>query len=311
MHDRHDDDYEPIVAPRRRPRDPRYEEVSPLWRTALTIVAVCALVALLAWWWTDRPSSDERETSVQQEPAAPVVPPARDPGTPIEQPARAVPVPAPEFPAEPEDAATPEATAQSASEVVPESDAVPPAQPTPVSVRFTSPDPQVRFELRRASDQAPFSTSNAGDTVEVPPGTYRLTASGAQFERIERDMTFEGERALECAVELCAQRKYDRESLVGQLVEERKCSSTAECQSLFGILSESADDLVRQRDFRTEQCAKWRPGATPEGQWTLNVQCDGAMPETTCGIEIAEGACTHAQPPRSMRGGTCPRVEIK
>ncbi|MBM0103742.1 hypothetical protein JM946_03255 [Steroidobacter sp. S1-65] len=154
-------------------------------------------------------------------------------------------------------------------------------------------------------------TSDAGDTVEVPPGTYRLTASGAQLERFERDITLEGERALEYAIELCTQRKYDRESLVGRLVEQRKCSSAAECQTLFAILSESADELVRQRDFRMEQCAKWRPGATPEGQWTLNIQCDGAMPETTCGIEIAEGECTHAQPPRSTRGGTCPRAEIK
>jgi hypothetical protein len=169
----------------------------------------------------------------------------------------------------------------------------------------------VRFELRRAPDQAPFVTSKAGDTIEVPPGAYRVTASGSQLERFERDVTFEGDRELEYAVELCAQPKYDRESLVGRVVEQRKCSSTAECQALFGILSESADDLVRQRDFRMEQCAKWRPGATPEGQWTLNIQCDGAMPETTCGIEIGEGECTHAQPPRSARGGTCPRAEIK
>jgi hypothetical protein len=131
------------------------------------------------------------------------------------------------------------------------------------------------------------------------------------LERFERDITFEGERALEFAVELCAQRKYDRESLVGRPVEERKCSSAAECQTLFGILSESADELVRQKDFRMEQCAKWRPGATPDGQWTLNIQCDGAMPETTCRVDIGEGECTHAQPPRSMRGGTCPRAEIK
>ena len=323
MRDRHDD-YEPIIAGRRS-REPRREQGPPLWRTVLPVVAVFAVVILVAWWWTSRPPSDEGATNAQQEPAAPetfpethveqeVVPPARDPGAPAEptqQQARPAPAPEPVVPAESEAAPTPEATAQSAPEVVPESDAAPPAPPTSVAVRFTSPDSQVRFELRRAPDQAPFLTSKAGDTVEVPPGTYRVTASGSQLERFERDVTFEGDRTLEYAVELCAQRKYDRESLVGQLVEERKCSSAAECQTLFAILSEYADELVRQREFRMEQCVKRRAGATPDGQWTLNIECDGAMPETTCGIEIAEGECTHAQPPRSMRGGTCPRGEIK
>lgn len=323
MRDRYDG-YEPIIADRRS-REPRREEGPPLWRTALAVAAVFAVVIVFVGWWMSRPSSDESATSVQQEPAAlepfpethveqEVVPPARDPGTAVEspqQPARPAPAPEPEAAAEPETAAPPEATAQRAPEVVPESELEPPASPTSISVRFTSPDPQVKFELRGASDRAPLLTSTAGATVEVPPGTYRVTASGARLERFERDVTFEGERALEYAVELCAQRKYDSESLVGRLVEERTCSSTAECQTLFAILSEYADDLVRQREFRTEQCARWRPGAAPRGQWTLNIECDGAMPETTCNIEIGEGECTHAQPLRSTQGGACPRAEIK
>lgn len=321
MRDRHDD--EPIIASRRY-REPPREDAPPLWRTALPVAAVFAVLILLAWWWTSRPSSDEGTTTAQQESAAPetfpethveqeIVPPARDPGSPVQSQQQVQPAPAPPPPAaaEPEAAATSEATSQSVPEATPESDIAPPAPPTAVSVRFTSPDPQVRFELRRAPDQEAFLTSKVGDTVEVPPGTYRLTASGAQLERFEKDVTFEGERALEYAVELCAQPKYERESLVGQLVEQRKCSSAAECQTLFAILSESADDLVRQRDFRMEQCAKRRSGSTPEGQWTLNIQCDGAVPETTCGIEIAEGECTHAQPSRSARGGACPRAEVK
>lgn len=319
------DDYEPIIAGRRY-REPPREEGPPLWRTVLAVVAVFAVLILLAWWWTSRPASDERATSAQPEPAAPetfpeshveqeVIPPARDPGAPVEsppqQPQPAQPAPAPEPSIAPAPAVTPEAPAQSAPEVASETDATPPAPPARVSVRLTSPDPEVKFELRQSPDQAPLKTSKAGDTVEVPPGTYRLTASGPQLERFERDVTFEGERALEYSVELCAQRKYDRERLVGRQVEQRKCSSAAECQTLFAVLSESADELVRQRDFRMEQCAKWRPGATPDGQWTLNIQCDGAMPVTTCGIEIAEGECTHAQPPRSTQGGACPRAEIK
>src|SRR5690606_14786643 len=109
------------------------------------------------------------ETHVEQE----LIPPARDPGTSFEspqQPAQPAPAPEPEAAAEPETAATPEATAQSTPEVVPETEAEPaaPAPPTSISVRFTSPDPQVKFELRPASDRAPFLTSNAGATVEVP-----------------------------------------------------------------------------------------------------------------------------------------------
>jgi uncharacterized membrane protein len=331
MRDRQDD-YEPIIAPR-RPREPRQEEATPLWRTVLAVGAVFAGIILLAWWWTNRPSSDEGTASAQQTPAAPealpeshveqeVIPPARDAGTPAEvpqQPAqsanapqpKAAPEPEAAAPTEPEAATPPEPTVQSTPEVAPANGSEPTASPSSISVRFTSPDPQVKFELSRGPDEVPFLTGNAGDTVEVPPGTYRVTASGAQLERLEREVTFEGRPALEYAVELCAQRKYDSENLAGRLVEERKCSSATECQTMFSILSEYADELVRQRDFRMEQCAKWRPGATPGPEWTLNIECDGAMPETTCRIEIGAGECSHPQPLRSARGGACPRAEIK
>ena len=80
---------------------------------------------------------------------------------------------------------------------------------------------------------------------------------------------------------------------------------------MFLILGEYAEQLVKDRAFRTQECAKWRPDAVPAGSWTLNVDCDGAMPATTCRVEIAEGACTFAAPRRSTRGGACPRAELK
>jgi hypothetical protein len=79
---------------------------------------------------------------------------------------------------------------------------------------------------------------------------------------------------------------------------------------MFTVLSEHAEQLVKDRAFRTQQCAKWRADAVPEGKWTLNTDCGGATLATTCRIEIAEGACTFAEPPRSVRGTACPRAEV-
>lgn len=331
MGDRHDD-YEPIIAPRRS-RQPRREE-APLWRTILGVVAVFAVVILLAWWWSHRPPDTERavsptpagrealpETHVEQE----IVPPARDPGAPVETPERSAPqtVPEPENAASEPPAASdtvsesedvpevePESVLGAAIESPSESEPVPQA-PAHVSVRFTSPDSQVRFEIRRPEESAPFMTTTAGATLEIPPGRYRVTAAAPQLDRFEQDVTFGGAEPLEYVVELCTQPKYERGSLAGRLVESRECGSAAECETLFAILGEYADDLVRQRDFRAEQCAKWRAGSAPGGNWTLNIRCDGAMPATTCRVEIGEGECMYALPPRSARGAACPKAELR
>ena len=130
-------------------------------------------------------------------------------------------------------------------------------------------------------------------------------------ETFEQEVTFDGERPLEYIVELCAEHKRERENLAGQVVEERACASTAQCESMFTVLGEHAERLVRDRAFRTQQCAKWRPNAAPDGRWTLNINCGGATLATTCRIEIAEGACTFAEPRRSVRGAACPRAELK
>jgi hypothetical protein len=173
-----------------------------------------------------------------------------------------------------------------------------------------SPDPHVRFELHGALD-APARKSNVGEIVALEPGIYRVVASGDQLEPFEQEVTFDGERPLEYTVELCAQPKYQRESLAGRIVEERGCASTAECELLFTVLSEQADKLVKDRSFRAQQCALWRPEATPQGSWTLDIQCGGATLATTCRIEIAEGTCRVAEPRRSVRGSACPRAELK
>jgi hypothetical protein len=80
---------------------------------------------------------------------------------------------------------------------------------------------------------------------------------------------------------------------------------------MFMVLSEQADQLVRDRAFRTQQCAKWRPNAAPEGKWRLDIKCGGATLATGCRIEIGEGACASAEPPRSARGTACPRAELQ
>lgn len=341
MQDRRDD-YEPIIATRPSRRPPA-DEGQPLWRVVLALLGGLAVVVLIAWWWLGRSSSESASTA-QQEGAAtatapemdaethveqPIAPPARDAGAGAEvaqestTPARAPQEPAAPTPT-PQQAETsaptvePEAESEQAAttqEDVPEAPAEDeiqaPSAPAPVSVRFASPDSQVRFELRRASDSLPVLTTKAGDVVNVEPGTYRLEASGAGLETFAQEVTFDGAVPLEYTIELCAERKYERESLKGQIVEQRSCSSTEECESMFMILGEYADELVRDRTFRTQQCAKWRQNAAPDGSWTLNINCDGATPSTTCSIAISEGACTHAGPRRSTRGGTCPRVEFQ
>jgi hypothetical protein len=289
-----------------------------------------AVVVLLAWWWMGRSSSEVASTTAQPESSAPEVrpveqapaPPALDTETngdiaqapaldsetndAIAQ-APAPPVPAAEPAAGAEQAPTPE----NIPEVIPDDAVQAPASPAPISVRFISPDTQVQIELRGPLDSSPPLTSKAGDVVAVAPGTYRVVASGTQLETFEQEVTFDAERSYEYTVELCAQRKHERENLAGRVVEERACASTAQCESLFMILSEHADELVKDRDFRTQQCAKWRPEAAPDGRWTLDIQCGGATLATTCRIEIGEGACTFAEPRRSVRGAECPRAELK
>jgi hypothetical protein len=311
-------DYEPIIA-ERRSREPVREETQPLWRLVLALGAGLAVVALLAWWFMYRSSSDGTSNTAPLEEMRPEVlpeerieqaplPPARDleTGTDIPQ--------APELPAraaEPAAGAEEAATPESAPEDVADTAVEVPVLPVPVSVRFMSPDPQVRIELHGPLESSPPVTSKAGDVVAVAPGTYRVVASGSQLETFEQEVTFDGERPLEYTVELCAEREHVRENLAGQVVEERECGSTEQCESMFMVLSEEADQLVKDRAFRAQQCAKWRSNAAPDGKWTLDIKCGGVTLATTCRIEIGEGACTFAEPRRSVRGATCPRAELK
>jgi hypothetical protein len=322
MHDKRDD-YEPIIATRRS-REPLREDAQPLWRVVLAVCGGLALAILLAWWVMGRSSGDGAGTTVQSEGSAPEIrpeiqveqelaPPARDSETSAENPQAPAPPPPAESAPSTEQAATPEAEPVSTPEVVPESEveAPVPSVPVPISVRFMSPDPQVRIELFRPLDPSPALRSKVGEVVSVAPGTYRVMASGTQLETLEQEVTFDGQGPLEYTVELCAEPKHERENLVGYVVEERACASTPQCESMFMVLSEQAEQLVKDRAFRTQQCAKWRPNAAPDGRWTLNINCDGATLATTCRIEIAEGACTFAEPPRSARGAACPRAELK
>jgi len=312
------DDYEPIIATRRS-REPLREDTQPLWRVVLALGGGLAVAVLLAWWLMGRSSNDGASTTAQSESSAPEIrpdihveqalaPPARDSETDADiAQAPALPARAAESAAGSEKAATPE----NIPEVVPDNEVQAPVPSAPVSVRFMSPDTQVRIELRGPLDSSPPLTSKAGDVVAVAPGTYRVVASGTQLETFEQEVTFAGERSLEYTVELCAERTHERENLAGQVVEERACASTAQCESMFMVLGEHADQLVKDRAFRTQQCAKWRPNAAPDGRWTLDIRCGGATLATTCRIEIAEGACTFAEPRRSVRGAACPRAELK
>jgi hypothetical protein len=319
MHDKRDD-YEPIIADRRS-REPLPEDTQPLWRLVLALGGALAVAVLLAWWLMGRLSSDDASTNAQPESSAPEIlpeehieqepaPPARDSETEVDI-AQAPALPAPA--AEPAESAEQAATPENAPEVVPNNavQAPVPPEPAPVSVRFTSPDPQVQIELRGPLESSPPLTSKVGDAITVEPGTYRVVASGTELEKFEQEVTFDGERPLEYTVELCAEQKHERENLTGRVVEERACASTAQCESMFMVLSEHADQLVKDRAFRAQLCAKWRPNAAPEGKWTLNTDCGGATLSTTCRIHIGEGACTFAAPLRSVRGAACPRAELK
>ena len=321
MHDPRDD-YEPIIATRPS-REPPRRETQPLWLVVLALLGGVVVVVLLAWWWMGRSAPDDASLSAPSESAASetypeiqveqeVLPSARDAERTAEVPQVPAP-PNPEVESEPEADSEQSVAPESIPEVVPADEEEPtaPPAPAPVSVRFMSPDRQVRIELYRPFDASPVLTSKVGDVVDVEPGTYRVVASGAGLEPFEQEVMFDGERPLEYAVELCAERSYERESLVGQVVEERTCTSTEECESLFMILSEYANELVSDRDFLTQQCATWRANAAPDGSWTLNINCDGATPVTTCGIRVAAGACTYAKPRRSVRGASCPRAALE
>ncbi len=320
MHDNRDD-HEPIIATRRS-REPLRQDKQPLWRLMLALGGGLAVAVLLAWWWMGRSSSDGASKTAQSESPASKIRPEVRPEVHMEQasasPARnsgtnadigQTPTP-PARAAEPA-AGTEQAATPANPKITPDNAVQAPVPPAPVLVRFMSPDPQVRIELRGPLDSSPPLTSKAGDSVTVAPGTYRVVASGPQLETFELDVKFDGERPLGYTVELCAERKHQRENLAGQVIEERACATTAQCESMFTVLSEHAELLVKDRAFRAQQCAKWRPKAAPDGKWTLDTKCDGATLATTCRIEIAEGACTFVEPRRSVRGTACPRAELK
>lgn len=326
------DDFEPIIATRPS-RQPLREEPQPIWHIALALVGVVVLVVALAWWWMSRtptegvaanPESASTEIpATTEEVVQQVAPPAREAERREAEPAPAAPspiLPQPTAEAEPTSAqpaaeteATPTqpAVAESPPEAVANPELPAPATLDTVSVRFVSPDPQVQLELHRLLDTSPPLLVKAGDLVPLTPGPYRVIATGTQLDKFEQEVTFEGEAPVVYMVELCANREPERESIAGRVVEERACGSTPECESMFAILGEYADELVRDRQFRSQQCGKWRAEAVPEGSWTLNINCGGATLATTCRIEIAEGACTFAGPRRTARGTACPRAELK
>jgi hypothetical protein len=329
------DDFEPIIATRPS-RRPLREEPQPIWHIALALVGVVVLVGALAWWWMSRTPTESVSTNAgpgasteipaaTEEVVQQVAPPARDPQPQETAQPRVAPSPTVSQPAaepEPEANPTPPAAEVAASpsqpataEGQPEAIANPelPASATldTVSVRFVSPDQQVQLELHRLLDTSPPLLVKAGDVVPLAPGPYRVIATGAQLDKFEQEVTFDGEAPVVYMVELCAKREPERESVAGRVVEERACGTTPECESMFAVLGEYADELVRDRQFRTEQCGKWRAGAVPEGSWTLNINCGGATLATTCRIEIAEGACTFAGPRRTVRGTACPRGELR
>jgi hypothetical protein len=184
------------------------------------------------------------------------------------------------------------------------------ASPATVPLSLTSPDAQVRFEVRGRVESSPPLTGKAGDVIDVVPGTYRVIASGPRLETLERELTLSGEGPAEYSVELCAQPEQEHGSVAGEIVERRTCTTTPECESMFSILSEYAEQLVKDREFRTQQCAKWRDSAAPDGKWTLDTNCDGEPSATTCRIEISAGACTVTGPRRTLRGEACPRAEL-
>lgn len=322
------DDYEPIIATRPN-RQPSGEDTRPLWPLVLALSAGFAVVVLLGLWFIGR-SNDSAPTAVETEEPLPEIhveqpsePPAIDsqPSAEVAQ-APTPSAPAPASTAEPATSTEQEPIPDRAPEAVAENAAPAPSPPatesatqTPspapsVSLLLASPDSQVRFEVRGPLDSSPARTSKAGDIVDLVPGTYRVVASGAQLETIERELTLSGGGAAEFIVELCVQPEQEIENLAGRVVELRSCTSTPECESMFTILSEEAEQLVKDREFRAAQCAKWRDSAAPEGKWTLETKCDGEAAATMCRIEIAEGACSVTGPRRSVRGEACPRAEL-
>ena len=327
------DDFEPIIASRPS-RQPLREEPQPIWHIALALVGVVVLLGLLAWWWMSRTptegvASNAGSQSTEIPPATEevvqqVAPPARDPepsqevAQPPAAPSPTVSQPAAEAepsPAQPdaETEASPPQPAVTEGSPEPVANTEPPAAATldTVSVRFVSPDPQVQLELHRLLDASPPMLVKVGDVVPLAPGPYRVIATGAQLDKFEQEVTFDGDAPVVYMVELCAKREPERTSIAGRVVEERACGSTQQCESMFAVLGEYADELVRDRQFRTEQCGKWRAEAVPEGSWTLNINCGGATLATTCRIEVAEGACTFAGPRRTARGTACPRAELR
>jgi hypothetical protein len=323
------DDYEPIIATRPH-RQPLREETQPLWRLVLALSGGLAVVLLLAWWLMGRPSSDSASTVVQTESSPPEIRVEQEPTPPaVDSDANAgiAAAPAPPAnnseanatapqPASPASSAEPAASTEQgavperAPEVAADNAMQPPPLPATISMLLTSPDSQVRFEVRGPLDSSPPLTSKAGEVVDLVPGTYRVVASGAQLETIEREITLVGGGPAEYTVELCAQPEQEHEDLAGRVVEQRACTNTPECESMFTILSEHAEQLVKDRAFRTQQCAKWRDTAAPDGRWTLDTKCDGEAVATTCRIEISAGACTATGPRRSVRGEACPRAEL-
>lgn len=317
------DDYEPIIATRPRRLGPQRDEAKPLWPLVLALGAALILAIAAGLWFMNRPSNQSPATAQTEkvEPQTlpeirveqPVAPPARDaepvaaepPVQPPVQPAQA-----PESVTEPATEDTPAITPESAPQSEPDNAVQTPAEPPPLSVRFDSPDSQVQFELRGPLESSAPVTSKVGDVLSLVPGTYRVVASGPHLETFEQNVTFDGEQPADYTVELCAERKRERETLAGQVVEERACESTAQCESLFMVLSEQADRLVKDRSFRTQQCGQWRSGASPEGSWTLDIKCGGPTSASTCRIEISQGACEVAEAPRSVRGTACPRAEL-
>jgi hypothetical protein len=322
------DPYEPIIATRPS-RKPDRDDTKPLWPLVLGLAAGVVVVVLAASWFMRRSSNDAASTTAQEngfateesieirqddlpevrlDPAPASAPPPNDAGENSDSDPG---VASPTAPTEP--VATPEqpAPAESTPAAVPDTVSQSPPPPSTTSVTFTSPDPQVRFEVRGPLDTSPHKTVESGQVLALEPGTYRVVASGPQLEALEREIILEGSGAAEYAVELCAQPKQEREQLAGRIVEERACATTQQCESMFSVLSEYAEQLVNDREFRTQQCAKWRPEAAAEGRWTLDTKCDGATPATTCRIEISQGACSITEPRRTIRGDACPRAELK
>lgn len=312
------EDHEPIIATRPRRQLPP-EEPQPLWRLALALGSGVAIVALLAWWFLGRSSDDDALPAIPEESPPPEIRIEPTPALPtheFETSADVTQAPAPPASNEqqttaedvPED--VPEDVVENDPAIAPDDSAGTSSPPATVSLRLTSPDAQVQFEVHDPLDSSRPLTSKAGDVVDLAPGTYRVVASGTQLETLEREITLTGEHPAEYTVELCAQPRQEAESVAGQIIEQRTCASTVECESTFMILSEQAEQLVKDRAFRTQQCAKWRPTAAPDGTWTLDIKCAPEASTTTCRIEIADGSCTVTGPRRSVRGEACPRAEL-